>query len=75
MDQCLERAVLEVLEENDRCSITFIAETLDRHPVTVDRQCYDLQADGYIVVASSGGTYKLTDEGRDRLNRSDTAGE
>ena len=71
MEQGLERAVLDVLDENGRCSVTVIAETLDRHPVTVDRQCYDLQIDGYIVIASSGGTYKLTDAGRSRLAEAD----
>jgi DNA-binding IclR family transcriptional regulator len=75
MQQGIERAVLEVLEKNGRCSVTAIAETLDRHPITVDRQCYDLQVDGYVVIASSGGTYKLTDDGRNRLADLDTAGE
>jgi DNA-binding IclR family transcriptional regulator len=67
MEQGLERAILETLDEEGRCSVPGIAETLDRHPVTVDRQCYDLQVDGYIAVASSGGTYRLTDEGHERI--------
>jgi DNA-binding IclR family transcriptional regulator len=77
MDRTLELAILEVLAENDRRSVVSIAETLDRHPVTVDRQCYDLQVDGYIRIASSGGTYTLTDAGRERIDgpASDAAGE
>jgi DNA-binding IclR family transcriptional regulator len=66
MDRGLERAVLELLAEEQH-SVSGIADALDRHPVTVDRQCYDLQTDGYIAVASSGGTYRLTAKGRERL--------
>ncbi|MFO7925486.1 MAG: MarR family transcriptional regulator [Halobacteriota archaeon] len=66
MDRGLERDVLELLAE-EQCSVSMIANALDRHPVTVDRQCYDLQTDGYIAIASSGGTYRLTVKGRERL--------
>jgi DNA-binding IclR family transcriptional regulator len=74
MDEGIERAVLEVLDEEGRCSVTGIAEALDRHPVTVDRQCYDLQVDGYIAIATSGGTYRLTDQGHERLESTDASG-
>ncbi|TKR25339.1 Lrp/AsnC family transcriptional regulator [Natronomonas salsuginis] len=66
MDRGLEQAVLELLAEEQH-SVSGIADALDRHPVTVDRQCYDLQTDGYIAVATSGGTYRLTAKGRERL--------
>lgn len=68
MEQGLEREILETLASGDRRSVAGLAEALGRHPVTVDRQCYDLQADGYIAVASSGGTYRLTAKGRERLD-------
>lgn len=75
MVQGLEREVLELLETQGRCSVIGIAEILDRHPTTVDRQCYDLQVDGYIAIASSGGTYKLTEEGRNRLTDMESTGQ
>ncbi len=71
MDRDLQRTVLETLAEHGQLSVSALAETLDRHPVTIDRQCYDLQTDGYIVIASSGGTYKLTTKGRSRVNEPD----
>ncbi|MCQ4333759.1 HTH domain-containing protein [Natronomonas sp. F2-12] len=74
MDGSLEREILEVLAAHGQLSVPGIADALDRHPVTVDRQCYDLQTDGHIVIATSGGAYKLTEEGRSRLERSDDEG-
>lgn len=68
MEGSLETDVLELLAAADRRSISGIADALGEHPVTVDRQCYDLQTDGYIAVASSGGTYRLTEKGRRRLS-------
>mgnify|MGYP000013985005 CR=1 FL=1 len=70
MDQGLEREILETLATHGQLSVAGLAEALDRHPVTVDRQCYDLQTDGYIVIATSGGTYKLTPKGKSRLDES-----
>ncbi|MFQ3285397.1 hypothetical protein [Natronomonas sp.] len=67
MEQGLKREILETLASEGRRSVAGLAEALDQHPVTVDRQCYDLQADGYIAIASSGGTYRLTRKGRERL--------
>jgi DNA-binding IclR family transcriptional regulator len=67
MDDGPERSILELLAEGEQLPVTQIAERLDRHPVTVDRQCYDLQRDGYIVIAASGGAYRLTAKGRERL--------
>jgi len=69
MEHGLERDVLEVLAAGDRQSVSGIADALGRHPVTVDRQCYNLQTDGYIAIASSGGAYRLTEKGRERLDR------
>ena len=71
MEQGLAIDVLEVLAAGEQRSVAGIADALDRHPVTVDRQCYDLQTDGYILIASSGGTYKLTEKGRERLTATD----
>jgi Mn-dependent DtxR family transcriptional regulator len=62
------RAILRLLDEQGQLPVTAIAESLDRHPVTVDRQCYDLQRDGYIRMATSGGAYALTEKGRTRLS-------
>lgn len=59
--------ILELLGEHDQLPVTTLADELDRHPVTVDRQCYDLQNDGYIRIAASGGAYALTEAGRERL--------
>ena len=72
MEPGLELDILQVLAGGDQRSVAGIADALDRHPVTVDRQCYDLQTDGYIIIASSGGTYKLTEKGRQRLADADT---
>ena len=71
MEPGLASDVLGVLDGGEQRSVAGIADALDRHPVTVDRQCYDLQSDGYIVIASSGGTYKLTEKGRKRLADAD----
>jgi len=67
MDNGPADRILELLAAHDQLPVTTIAEELDRHPVTVDRQCYDLQTDGYIRIAASGGAYALTDAGRARL--------
>ncbi len=67
MTQGLDVAVLEVLARGEQRSVAGIADALGQHPVTVDRRCYDLQTDGYIAIASSGGTYRLTEKGRERL--------
>lgn len=64
------RTILRLLDEQGQLPVTAIAEELDRHPVTVDRQCYDLQQDGHIRMATSGGAYALTEEGRNRLSES-----
>ena len=64
------RTILRLLDEQGQLPVTAIAEELDRHPVTVDRQCYDLQRDGHIRMATSGGAYALTEEGRKRLSES-----
>ena len=73
MDPSLEREILETLSARGQLSVSGIADALDRHPVTVDRQCYDLQSDGYIVIATSGGAYKLTSKGQSRLDKTDEA--
>jgi aspartyl-tRNA(Asn)/glutamyl-tRNA(Gln) amidotransferase subunit C len=67
MDRGLEREILETLAAHGQLSVSGLADALDRNPVTVDRQCYDLQTDGYIVIAASDGTYELTSKGRTRL--------
>ncbi len=67
MDDGPADRILELLAEHDQLPVTTIAEELDRHPVTVDRQCYDLQNDGYIRIAGGGGAYALTEDGRARL--------
>ena len=50
-------------------------EKLHRHPITVDRQCYDLQRDGYIRIAASGSAYTPTAAGRDRITGPANSGE
>ncbi|WP_254839610.1 HTH domain-containing protein [Natronomonas marina] len=67
MDGGPAERILKLLAAHDQLPVTTIADELDRHPVTVDRQCYDLQNDGYIRIAASGGAYTLTEEGRQRL--------
>jgi predicted ArsR family transcriptional regulator len=71
MNRPLKREILETLSARGQLSVPGIADALDRHPVTVDRGCYDLQTDGYIVIATSGGAYRLTEKGRSRLDGSD----
>jgi len=67
MDDAPADRILELLAEHDQLPLKTIADELDRHPVTVDRQCYELQADGYIRIAGSGSAYALTAAGRDRV--------
>lgn len=67
MDDAPAHRILELLAEHDQLPVKSIADELDRHLVTVDRQCYDLQTDGYIRIAGSGAAYTLTEAGRERL--------
>ena len=67
MDDPSVDRILELLAAHDKLPLGTIADELDRHPVTVDRQCYDLQTDGYVRIAGSGSAYVLTDAGRDRV--------
>jgi predicted ArsR family transcriptional regulator len=67
MDDPSVDRILELLAAHDQLPLGTIADELDRHPVTVDRQCYDLQTDGYVRIAGSGSAYVLTDAGRDRV--------
>lgn len=46
-------------------AVPTLAETLDGHPITIDRRCYELQRDGYIRQTSKG-VYVITDAGEDR---------
>jgi DNA-binding IclR family transcriptional regulator len=65
MDEPPARRILELLAEHDQLPLKVIADELDSHPVTVDRQCYELLTDGYIRIAGSGNAYVLTETGRD----------
>jgi predicted ArsR family transcriptional regulator len=67
MDDPSTDRILELLAAHDQLPLGTIADELDRHPVTVDRQCYDLQTDGYVRIAGSGSAYVLTDAGRNRV--------
>lgn len=67
MDPDTEEEVLEVLNAKGPTAVTVIASTLDAHPITADRHCYELQRDGYIS-QTSGGVYRITDEGREYLS-------
>jgi predicted ArsR family transcriptional regulator len=67
MDDPSADRILELLAAHDQLPLGTIADELDRHPVTVDRQCYDLQTHGYVRIAGSGNAYVLTDAGRDRV--------
>ena len=68
MEPAPEVAILQLLENNGQTPVTEIADRLDTHPVTIDRQCYELQQDDYIMMAAVGGVYRLTDRGRERLD-------
>jgi DNA-binding IclR family transcriptional regulator len=46
MDSGPAAAILLLLAERKQPPVTPVAEELDRHPVTVDRQCWDLQRAG-----------------------------
>ena len=59
--------ILELLAARDQLPLGTIADERNRHPVAVDRQCYDLQTDGYVRIAGSGSAYVLTAAGRDRV--------
>lgn len=68
MEPAPEEAILRLLGENGQTPVSELATQLEMHPVTVDRQCYELQQDGYILMAAGGGVYKLTERGRERLS-------
>lgn len=66
MDSDAERTLLAVLRDREAAAVTTLAETLDAHPITIDRRCYELQRDGYIRQTSKG-IYAITGAGEDRL--------
>lgn len=66
MNQTLAQPLLDALADHGSATVTELATTLDAHPVTVDRQCYDLQTDGYIQHVGSG-RYTLTKHGEQFL--------
>lgn len=66
MTNCSTRGLLRVLDERGPAEVTALAECLEVHPVTVTKECYDLQSDGHIRQIS-GGVYNITDEGEEYL--------
>ncbi|QLD85955.1 winged helix-turn-helix transcriptional regulator [Natronomonas halophila] len=66
-----EREILALLAEHGATPVVELADRLNRHPVTVDRQCYDLENEGHITMTATSGVYALTEQGQrhfDRLN-------
>lgn len=63
MTNCSSRGLLDVLDERGPAEVTSLASALEVHPVTVTKECHDLQSDGHIRQIS-GGVYTITDEGR-----------
>jgi predicted ArsR family transcriptional regulator len=64
-----EREILALLAEHGATPAVELAERLDRHPVTVDRHCYDLESGGHITMTATGGVYRLTPQGRRHFER------
>lgn len=62
--------ILAELERRGPVGVPTLAESLDSHPITIDKHCYDLQADGYVYQTASG-VYALADEGRAYLQSLD----
>ncbi|WP_247001949.1 helix-turn-helix domain-containing protein [Halosolutus gelatinilyticus] len=57
------REILAVLAESQPATISELAASLDAHPITIERHCYDLQQDGY-VRQCIGGTFALDENAR-----------
>jgi predicted ArsR family transcriptional regulator len=64
-----EKEILALLADHGATPAVELAERLDRHPVTVDRQCYDLESEGHITMTATCGVYELTRQGRRRFER------
>lgn len=58
--------LLSELEKRGPVGRVSLAEELGSHPTTIDRLCYDLQADGYVCQTSSG-VYDITKNGETYL--------
>ena len=58
--------VLETLANRSPCHVMDIANTLESHPITIDRTCARLHEKEYI--SSLGrGLYEITEEGKHQL--------
>jgi DNA-binding IclR family transcriptional regulator len=64
-----KKEILALLADHGATPTVELAERLGRHPITVDRQCYDLESEGHITLTATGGVYKLTGQGRRHLER------
>ncbi|WP_027119034.1 DeoR family transcriptional regulator [Natronorubrum tibetense] len=66
MTNCSSRVLLRVLDERGAVETTSLADALGVHPVTVSKECHELQSDGHIRQIS-GGVYAITDTGERHL--------
>lgn len=64
----MDRDILAVLDEHEQLSVVELADVMGAHPVAVDRQCYQLQQNGYVRIGG-GGQYSLTDDGEQYLTQ------
>ncbi len=62
MTHCSTRGLLDLLAERGPTEVTSLAAALEAHPVTVTKQCCELQSDGH-VRQIAGGVYTITDTG------------
>ncbi|AGB38328.1 winged helix-turn-helix transcriptional regulator [Natronococcus occultus] len=59
-----EREILEILAADGPMTVSRLAATLAAHPVTIERQCRDLQRAGR-VRRCPGGAFAIDDSGDD----------
>jgi len=66
MTRCSTRGLLATLDARGPVEATTLATALEVHPMTVTKQCYELQCSGY-VRQISGDVYTITEDGREHL--------
>lgn len=62
----VEQEVLESFSDRSPQGVIDIAETVDRHPITVDQTCARLHDQGYIYHLGQG-LYRITDRGTQQV--------
>jgi Mn-dependent DtxR family transcriptional regulator len=68
-DTSTQIAILQALQDRSPRRVIEIAQCLDKHPVTIDRTCAQLQDRGDIRLRDRD-KYELTSNGSDRISNS-----